>query len=242
LAGNHRARRPPQASRVSRRAVAVAAVIALVPAAVYAVHGVVSDDAGSSPAAHATSTPTLTPIPAVTTPAPALTTPVAPTTTPVRPPKRPRLPRVAPDVPRRLLSAGLLDVGFDDSVEPTSGAFRAASTAEVARWGSRGEPGNPAHDTVFVIGKSLTRGVSAFDTLPAIKVGARIVIRTDSGDLTYTVRSVTRRSAAGLARTPTFTAKVPGRLVAVGLGYDRSGSTTGRAVVVVAEISAAHAR
>jgi hypothetical protein len=246
LAGSHRATRPRQASRVSKRAVIVAAVVALVPAAVYGVHSTF----GGSDSSGGHRPPSALPIPPVTTPAStpssATTVPTTPVQTPtapvVSPPKQPNLPRVAVDVPRRLLSSGLLNVGFDDSVEPTDGTFRARSTAEVARWGSRGEPGSPAKDTVYVIGKSYTKGVSAFDTLPRIRAGAKIVIRTDSGDLTYTVTSVATEPSAGLARTQLFTAKVPGRLVVVGLGYDRSGSLTGKAVVVVAEISGATAR
>ncbi|MFL6060959.1 MAG: hypothetical protein ACJ72E_06995 [Marmoricola sp.] len=247
MAGSHRATPSPRKTSVSRRAVLVAVLVALVPAVGYAVHGALDNGSGK-PGTHATPPP----IPPVTTPVATPTasitpiTPSAPVSTPAHPvthvPPQPHLPHVALDVPRRLLSAGLLNVGFDDSVEPSSGAFHAASTAEVARWGSRGEPGMPAKDTVVVIGKSYTRGVSAFDTLPRIRTGARIVIRTDSGDLTYTVRSVTTQKAAGLARTPTLRAKAPGRLVVVGIGYDRSGHETGRATVVVAEVSAAVAR
>lgn len=251
MAGSHRASPPPRrtgpGSGVSLRAVLIAVVIALVPAVGYALHGVLSNDP-SSPGSHSTPLP----IPPVSTPAGTPSTPVtpitpsAPVTSPSHPvthvPAQPRLPHVALDVPRRLLSAGLLNVGFDDSVEPQDGSFHAASTAEVARWGSRGEPGMPAKDTVVVIGKSFTRGVSAFDTLPKIRRGAKIVIRTDSGDLTYTVGSVTTQDADGLARTPTLRTKAPGRLVVIGLGYDRSGHPTGKAVVVVAEVSAAVAR
>lgn len=247
MAGSHRATPSPRKTGVSRRAVLVAIVVALVPAVGYALHGAFDNGSGT-PGSHQTPAP----IPPVTTPTASITpvTPSAPVSTPVSTPSRPvthvppqpHLPPVALDVPRRLLSAGLLDVGFDDSVEPRNGAFHAASTAEVARWGSRGEPGMPATDTVVVIGKSFTKGVSAFDTLPKIRAGAHIVIRTDSGDLTYTVRSVTSQKAAGLARTPTLRTKAPGRLVVVGIGYDRSGHETGRATVVVAEVSASVAR
>jgi hypothetical protein len=223
---------------VSRRAALIAVAIALVPAIGFSAHRIFDGSDSSS----GTKTPTELPIPAVTTPS-APTTPAAPTTSATSNPTAPRtidtanLPRVAADVPRRLLSQGLLNVGFDNTVEPRNGTFRAASTAEVARWGTRGEPGNPAKDTVYVIGKTFTSGVSAFDTLPQVKVKAKIVIRTDNGDLTYTVRTVSTQAAAGLARDSGVAAKIPGRLVLIGIRYSRSGSLTGQAVVVTADLT-----
>ncbi|HET6152448.1 MAG TPA: hypothetical protein VFE15_05790 [Marmoricola sp.] len=234
---NQPARTRSRRSKVSRTAVIVAVVIALLPAAVL---GVVKLFGGSDSARPQHRT--VLPIPPVTTPA--ATAPVTPTPTPTtRPPAQPHLPHVALDVPRRLLSSGLLNVGFDDSVEPSSaGTFRARSSAEVARWGTRGEPGMPAKDTVVVVGKTFTEGQSAFDTLPQVKTGARIVIRTDSGDLTYTVRSTAIRPAAGLASTVAFTRSTPGRLYVIGIEYDRSGRLTGKDFVVLAEITGAIAR
>ncbi|RNL64082.1 hypothetical protein EFK50_05915 [Nocardioides marmoriginsengisoli] len=222
----------------------IAVVVALVPALVFSVQRLLDDDP-----AGARTPRTELPIPSVGTPS---STPSGtPTSTPSTPAATPTrtarintagLPRVAPDPPRRLLSAGLLDVGFDNSVEPRNGTFRAASTAEAARWGSRGTPGNPATDTVYVIGKTNSRGVSAFDTLPRIKVGAKIVIRTDNGDLTYTVRTVGTRAASGLARNAGIAAKTPGRLILIGVRYDNAQNLTGQAVVVTADLTGAARR
>lgn len=247
LAGSHRAprstSRTTQPTRTSKRAVALAVVVGLVPALWFTGQRLVDDD--KSPASN---TPTELPIPPVTTPGTPTAVPTTPRAAPSTPVGTPtarasNLPGVAPDVPRKLLSSGLLDVGFDDSVEPTSnGSFQAASTAEVARWGTRGQPGSPGPDTVYVIGKTFLSGVSALDTLPRIEVGAEIAIRTDSGSLTYTVRSVADKATAGLAKNAAFAAKVPGRLVVVGIRYDRSGDLTGRAVVVTAQLSGAVAR
>ncbi|HEX4190060.1 MAG TPA: hypothetical protein VHZ06_03630 [Marmoricola sp.] len=216
----------------------MAVVIALLPAVVLGAKNLF--DGSDSPSG---SHRTVQPIPPATTPAPTPTAEATPSASTTHPPVQPNLPHVAADVPRRLLSTGLLNVGFDDSVEPSSsGTFRARSSAEAARWGTRGKPGMPAKDTVVIIGKTFTRGQSAFDTLPQVKTGARIVIRTDSGELTYTVLSTATERAAGLASTSAFSRTTPGRLYVVGVEYDRSGHLTGKDYVVLAEISGAIAR
>lgn len=151
------------------------------------------------------------------------------------------LTRVAASGPKRLTVQGLLDVGFDDSIEPRGGGFTARSTAEAARWGSRGMPASPGTDTVFLIGKVYRQGASAFDDLPSVRVGNTITVRTQNrGVLTYTVQSSTSRPASGLLGTPDFTAKKPGRLVLVGILFDaKDNQRTGKYLVVVAQLTRA---
>lgn len=175
--------------------------------------------------------------PSTPTATPTATATVAPTPTPTAKPT-PALPRLAPAAPRRLASGAFLDVGFDESIEARNGSFRAASTGEVARWGSRGLPGSPGTDTVYVIGSTRADGDSAFARLPRLKPGARVTIRTDRGRLTYTVSSAADRPTGGLAKNDAFAAKVPGRLILVGLRVDRGGDATGTAYVVVARLTA----
>lgn len=231
MAGSHRAPRVKERSRVSGRAAGIAIALAMVPLVWFAVERA-TDDPDQAPDRGALGVPTAT----------ASTTP-SPTTT--RKPTRaaePVLPRLAPAVPRRLASGSLLDVGFDDSIEPRNGSFRAASTGEVARWGSRGLPASPGKDTVYIVGTTRPNGKGAFGRLPRLKPGAEVTIRTDRGRLTYTVVSAADRPTGGLANNDAFAARVQGRLILVGLRADRSGDATGRAYVVVATLTAVRPR
>jgi hypothetical protein len=204
-------------------------VIALLPAIWFGAHRLLASDATEAPEEQA-------PIPPVTSTA----SPAATTTTPPASRGPAELSSVAVSVPRRLRVAGLLDVGFDDSIKPRAGGFTAASTAEAARWESRGKPGSPGTDTVFLVGKVYRQSDSAFDRLPAVKKGAKISVRTDSGVLTYTVVSTASVPAKGLLSTGTLTRKVPGRLVLVGILFDaRDDQRTGKYLVVVAQLSGA---
>lgn len=189
--------------------------------------------AGADATPAVTSAPTLTPLPTVT---------VSPTVSPTAtakatPPATPALPRVAPSAPRRLVVRGLFEIGFDSVVAPHNGVFRAASTAEVARWGGRGVPGSPGLDTVYVIGKVSTQG--AFAKLVKLHRGVRISLHTDTGVLSYTVQVVTERRAAGLTTDPTFIEGRAGRLQLVGIRYDVKGDRTGMILVVTAQLTGA---
>lgn len=147
----------------------------------------------------------------------------------------PKLPRVAPDAPRRLVSGDLIDTGFDEAVAEID----ASSTSEVARWESRGSPGSPGTDTVYVFGRVFADGDSAFADLPRLERGAKVSIRTDSGTMTYTVGASTLRAEAGLADAPLFTTRKAGRLVLVGIRYDESGDRLDQVLVVTAQLSGA---
>ncbi|MBO9521200.1 MAG: class F sortase [Nocardioidaceae bacterium] len=208
MAGSHRAtHRAPRArsGSVSRRALALAVVVALIPAAWFTLQRTFGDEDPKRP----TSRGTQKPIPSVGT-----TPPSSPATTPPTTPAATPLPPVAPDSPRRLTSGSVLDTGFDESVEPDGDSFVARSTSEVSRWGSRGEPGSPGTDTVYVVGR--TSG--AFANLDDLKAGSTVSLRTDNGTLTYRVSAVTTVAERGFARSPVVTAKVPGRLVLIGTG------------------------
>jgi hypothetical protein len=138
-----------------------------------------------------------------------------------------------------MVVSGVLDIGFDSTVEPKDGVLVPRSTAEVARWGGRGVPGSPSRDTVFIVGKVSPGG--AFERLPRLRRGTDVLLRTQSGRLTYTVQAVTERRAAGLTRDLAFAKRVPGRLQLVGIRYDASGDRTGRVLVVTAVLTAARA-
>jgi hypothetical protein len=155
---------------------------------------------------------------------------VAPSTT-----ATPPLPRVRPDTPRRLSSGTLIDTGFDSSVT----ALEPASSSEVARLGTRGSPGSPGTDTVYVVGAVRPDGSSALARLASLRVGRTVSIRTDSGTLTYTVRATTLAPETALAADPLFTERRAGRLVLVGIRYDASGARLPDALVVTAELTGA---
>jgi hypothetical protein len=225
LAGSHRAERPPsgRSSAIPRWAIAVAVVAALVPATVLTAHRVF--DSSGSPDSHATDLP----IPPVS---PSATT--TPTSTPSKAPAvAPKLPKVAPAAPRRITSTKVVDAGFDSAATDLD----ASSNTEVARWESRGSPGSPGTDTVFVFGR--VRSDGAFANLAKLKPGSKIAIRTDNGTMTYTVSAATLKARSGLRQDPLFRQHRAGRLVLVGIRYDASGSRLAKALVVTAQLSGA---
>jgi hypothetical protein len=236
--GSHRAPRPERSTTVPRRALLLAVVVALIPAAWITVDRSLGGD--DKPSAHASDKP-IPPVSSSPALPPTTATPT-PTATPPATPKHRPLPRVAPAVPRRLTAGSILDVGFDDSVEPSGDRFTAGSTAEVARWGSRGEPGSPGTDTVFIVGKVHADGSGAFGRLGSLRTGTKVAVRTDRGTLTYTIRAVTRPAEAGITGTAAFVQKVPGRLILLGIRYDAGGNRLDRYLMVTAELTAARAR
>lgn len=164
---------------------------------------------------------------------PSATAGATPTATPKPTARSKALARIAPDAPRRLVAGNLIDTGFDSAVS----GIDASSDSEVTRWESRGSPGSPGTDTVYVIGR--VGEDRAFAALPRLADGAKVSIRTDRGTLTYTVRSTSLREHDGLDEDAAFTARKPGRLVLVGIRYDDSGDRLGRSLVVVAQLTAA---
>lgn len=220
-----------------RWALVAAVVVALVPAAWFTATRALEGD-GDPPGS---SQSTDKPIPPVSSgPTTTPTTPTKPpTSTPSATPTSNPLPRVAPDVPRRLTSGSILDVGFDNSVEPDGDRFTPGSTSEVARWGTRGEPGSPGTDTVYVVGRVDDDGDSSFGHLAELKKGDEIEIRTDEGTLTYTVRALSSHAESGLISTDLFEQKVPGRLVLVGVRYDASGNRVAPYLLITAQLTAA---
>ncbi|RNM11063.1 class F sortase [Nocardioides pocheonensis] len=233
MAGSHRAQKTQRTrERPGRRqgwAVAVAVVLALVPATWFGVHRLVASPT-SAPDQTATDLPIPSVSPRATTPAPQPPATSAPPATP-----RPHLAKVAPEAPRRLQAGPLLDTGFDSAVS----TIEPASTAEVARLAPRGSPGSPGTDTVVVVGKVLTGGEGAFGHLPQLRTGATVSIRTDAGTLTYTVVASARMPVSGLASSQQITRHVRGRLVMVGIRYAATGERLADAVVVTADLSGA---
>lgn len=221
--GSHRAPSESRSSGTRRRTLVAAASVALVMAGTYTAFRTLDDD-------EPTATPASTPSPSPSISSAPPSEPAATVTPSARPTSR-ALPRVSPDVPRRLTSGELLDAGFDDSVEPEGDLFTARSTGEVARWGSRGEPGSPGTDTVYVVGRVNADGDSAFGVLAQLKRRTKLSVRTDEGLLTYTVGTTASLPTQGLRRNPVITQKVPGRLVLVGIRYDQSGERLGYLLV-----------
>lgn len=215
---------------MSARAIVVAVVLALVPAAALAVVQALDE---SSRQPHDASTDL--PIPPVSPSATRSGTPTPSTSTPTPTPTRAPLPRIAPDAPRRLVAGNLVDTGFDEATTDVD----ASSDSEATRLESRGSPGSPGTDTVVVLGRVLADGDSAFANLPRLEKGARVTIRTDSGTLTYTVTATRLRPEAALAGDPLLTARHRGRLVLVGIRYDDAGDRLDRALVVTAQLSGA---
>jgi len=232
MAGSHRAPTPPRRSGRLVRTLGIVAVVAVIIAGAYAFDQSRKDDPDPAGSGSPTTTPTPSSLPTVT---------LSPTPTPTPKPTATAkpLPRVKPSAPKRLVVSGLLDVGFDSTITPKNGVLQPGSTAEVARWGGRGVPGSPSRDTVFLIGKVSANG--AFQKLPRLHSGSHVTLRTQTGLLTYTVRTVTRRKAAGLTHDPTFARRVPNRLQLVGIRYDSHGDRTGTVVVVTAELTRARA-
>ena len=241
VAGSHRARPTRRGffSSVPPWAVAVAVLVALLPAAWLGAHRLSgSHDGAARPSAGRTSDLPIPPASPSAAPSSG-PTPAAPTTPPAgspsSPTSAPRLARVPPDTPRRLQSGTLIDAGFDSAAT----TIQPGSTSEVARLGSRGSPGSPGTDTVYVIGAVRASGDSAFGHLPDLAVGNTVTIRTDSGTLAYTVSATTLQPEAGLATAALFTAHRAGRLVLVGIRYAASGDRLPDALLVTAELSGA---
>jgi hypothetical protein len=235
VAGSHRAQRSERtgsSSPVPRRVVVGVAVVVLA-AASYLIVDRLGSDSTDSPSHSSSTLPS--PRTTATTPATPSATPAPPTPTPSK--TRPPVPltRVAPDAPRRLVAGTLIDTGFDSSVTDLD----ASSASEVARWESRGSPGSPGTDTVYVIGRVYAGQDSAFAALPRLRVGSRVSVRTDRGTMTYTVSAATLKPEAGLRRDPLFTARQPGRLVLVGIRYDAAGNRLAKALVVTAQLTGA---
>jgi hypothetical protein len=230
VAGSQRSGRARQArsSGVPAWAVVVAVVLALVPATWLA-----GQRLFDSPARSPRTASTDLPIPPESTGA----TPRTPSSTPASTPSSPApdLPRITPDAPRRLVSGSVIDAGFDSSVNRLEPATR----GEVARLGSRGSPGSPGLDTVVVVGEVFPDGGSAFGGLPRLQRGSTVSVRTDRGTLTYTVSDTTLARESVLAADPAIAARVPGRLVLVGIRYSASGHRMSRALVVTAQLTAA---
>jgi hypothetical protein len=235
VAGSHRAERPkkPARSAIPRWALVAAIVVALVPAAYLTAHRTFQDTA-ATPGDHTTDLPIppVSPSTRVTITTPSVTPSVTPSPTATSKPV-PTLPRVAPDAPRRITSGNAIDSGFDSSVTDLD----ASSDAEVARWDSRGSPGSPGTDTVYVLGR--VRTDAAFARLGDLRKGSTVSIRTDSGTLTYTVLATALRQEDGLSRDPLFRRHHAGRLVLVGIRYDASGDRLGKVLVVTAQLSGA---
>lgn len=213
-----------------RWAIAVAIVVALVPASYFTAHRVFQDSSASPG-----DTSTDLPIPPVS-PSATNTATQEPTATPSKTSTPvPKLPKVAPDAPRRITAGAFIDSGFDEAATEID----ASTASEVTRLESRGSPGSPGTDTVYVIGRVHPDGESAFAGLPRLKAGAKVSIRTDKGTLTYTVSATKLEAESRLTGDPLFRVHRAGGLVLVGIRYDASGDRLDKALVVTAQLTGA---
>jgi hypothetical protein len=146
------------------------------------------------------------------------------------------LPDLTPAPPNRIVVGDLVDAGFDDAVTASDGHLIPTSASDVARWADRGLPGNPATDTVVIVGADNPDGDSSFAQLGDVKPGDEVSLETYEGRLTYTVRTVGLRPVADEVDDPAL-AKAPGRLVLIGARYDTTQNRLDEDLFVVAELT-----
>jgi hypothetical protein len=186
--------------------------------------------AASTPSASSSpTTPSPSPPP---TPAPSASAAPTPSPTPT-----PALAKAQPAPARRIVVGDVVDTGFDEAVTPAEDHLVPISPDEVARWAERGLPGNPATDTVVVVGSVREdQPTVAFARLEEAEKGDAVEVTTDEATLTYTVDSVQRRPVADQV-DDRLLARNPGRLVLIGARYDGNGDRLTDDVFVVATLS-----
>lgn len=140
---------------------------------------------------------------------------------------------VEPGSPRALTFAGRTR-GFDEAITDQSDHLIPNSLSELSRWDARGKPGQPTSDSVVIAGKTTVNG--AFSDLSELKVGDEITIRTDNGELTYSVTKVGTIGVAGEVDNPALK-NSPGRLLLVGTQYDSVSNRTSSDILVTAQLS-----
>lgn len=200
-------------------AVGVIAIIAFV------VWTVADDPESGLPSATQSASPT-------PTPAPASPTASAPSDS---------LPQIPPAAPKRLVIEGLVDAGFDESIEMEDEQVEARSADDLSRIGSRGEPGSPGEDTVIIVGQDRFDQQAALNDIADVKKGDRVRLTTANARLTYRVQSTFRVASGTLASASLFTDERPGRLILVATTYSEAGDRTGADTVVVATLARAKA-
>lgn len=141
---------------------------------------------------------------------------------------------VSENPPRRLIIPDLLDTGFDNATEPVDGELVAPTARLPSRWESRGEPGSPGSDTVFIAGRMSSGAV--FERLDEARRGTTFTLRTYRGDLVYRVVHRERLPRVGLLHDTRFTAPEPGRVVLVGNVYRDDGDRAERDLVLIADL------
>lgn len=140
---------------------------------------------------------------------------------------------VQPASPRALTFSGRTR-GFDEAITDQSDHLIPNSLSELSRWDARGKPGHPTAASVVIAGKTTVNG--AFSDLSELKVGDQITIRTDNGELTYTVTKVGTISVASELDNPALK-NSPGRLLLVGTQYDSVSNRTSTDILVTAQLS-----
>ncbi len=146
------------------------------------------------------------------------------------------LAELEPAAASRIVIDDVVDAGFDASISPNGGRLSPLSRDEVARWGDRGLPGNPATDTVVLVGSTRDATASLWG-LEGVAPGATITLTTANGLVSYTVEASRTISSTTGATDPLLRENIPGRLILVGARYDAAGERAASDLVLVASLS-----
>lgn len=237
MPGTHRAQSPePGGGRVWLWAIPI--VVVVVAAAFLVPHLLGGGDNGKQPGK--TATPAQSPSPSATpSGTPSSTqqpTASASTTASATPDPTPNPVAAAP--PRRLVVGNLVDAGFANALQTSSGRLIPTTADQLQRLATRGVPGSPGDDTVVVVGAASNTSTAVFDKLGSVRIGATVEVETYAGTLTYTVSSRTSQDPDTVLDLPDIRVHHRGRLVLVVAHY-ANGDRAGDDLVVVAQLTKA---
>lgn len=116
------------------------------------------------------------------------------------------------------------------------GAVEPPTLFAVSWWTGGGTPGTNSPNTVYLYGHTW-KEPAVFNRIKELRVGARIVLTTSAGRLTYLVDRTFTVDKAALTADPEVSDAVPGRLLLIGC-YRRTGheETTSQNIVVSARL------
>lgn len=142
---------------------------------------------------------------------------------------------VTPSEVQRLVIPGVLSARFGGAIRPNAeNALVPPSSTEVFRWAERGQPGCPGRDTVFLLGHTVRAGGGVFDELQTVRRGQKVILKTETGSIRYSVESTDLYDKTEITRMEHIYARQPGRLVIVGCYLNPDGSLQTKNFVVMA--------
>ncbi len=121
------------------------------------------------------------------------------------------------------------------------GALEPPSDPRVVGWWSSGARPGARIGSAVITGHTVHSGGGAFDDLDLLVKGDRVVVRTTTATLRYTVTSVTtyRKKALAKQAATVFAQDVPGRLVLVTCeDWDGSGYLSNAVVIATPDAKA----